>query len=336
MRQTAPVFGTAAAIAFLMCALLAACGGSSEGSPPSDSPLVDDGVATAQSAARNAATSLRLFVPDLGHAALTALATLEPVPGAALAGVTIEASKSSGNNVQIDAARDELYVIGGRFVTVYAHASALTSAATPVRSFPLPATLRTPRTLYLDVANDVLYAGGDTADGGGEIVAWAYAHTVRGMPATPSRALFIEGGVSFFTIDTLRERLYVVNSKAGVQVFANADSVSGLLRPSTTIPVLGMGLAVDAARDRLYVADMFAGLILVDAASGASPVVTRTLSIDDARFVSLDVAHDRAYVSALGSLYVIDNASELTAATTLGAPAHARSFAASFGAVAIR
>ncbi len=328
----------AAASACVALAILAGCGGESDTSSTATGTATiaaaDDTRDTAVPAP--AAVPARLFVPDLAQDGIAALATLAPTASEGLPAVTLKANAALGANVQVDAARDELYAIVGHVVAVYAGASTLKADATPVRSFPLPSTLTAPHALYLDVARDELYVGGDTAHGNGQIVAYPFAHTLRGTPATPARALFVDHGVAFFTIDPLRERLYVVNADAGVHVFADADSASGALVAAATIPVLGTGLAVDAAHDRLYVADLFAGLILVDHASGPVPVVSATVGIDDARFVSIDTVADRAYVSAQGSLYVLGHASALTSTSGAGLPVSARTAGALLGAVATR
>jgi DNA-binding beta-propeller fold protein YncE len=335
VRITSAAAGWIVALAGVL--LLAGCGGGGTEVRNGDSTAVDaDNRAVVLSAARDAASAQRLFIPDPGRSALLALQTSAPAAGSTVSGAVLATPGAIGNNVQVDAARDEVYVLAGRTVSVYAGAGTLAAGATPVRSFALPPSLRTPRTLYLDTANDVLYVGGDTLAGLGEILAWNYAHTVRGTPSTPARALFVDDGVAFFTIDSVRRRLYVANATSGVQVFADVDGAAGMLRPTATIPVLGTGLAVDPARDRLYVADMFAGLILVDQASTATPVITSTVSIDDARYVAYDAAHDRLYVSALGQLYTLDNAGALTPATTLPAPALAHGATASFGTVGLR
>lgn len=334
----------AAAVApcLALALLLAGCGGeagsaTSDGTSASTSSEGSDARdATTQSAATDADETDRLFIPDVAHSGIATLATGEPDAGEVLPASTLKTSAALGSNVQVDPARDELYAIAGRMVVVYAGASTLKAGATPTRSFPLPSTLAAPHALYLDADRDELYVGGDTPHGNGQIVSYPYAHTIRGTPATPSRAMFVDHGVAFFTIDSTRQRLFVVNADAGVHVFADAGSATGALVAATTIPVLGTGLAIDAAHDRLYVADIFAGLILVDQASAATPTVSATISIDDARFVAFDPVGDRAYVSALGSLYTFDNASAMTSATMAGLPATAAVPGTSFGAVAVR
>jgi hypothetical protein len=310
-------------------AALAACGGG-------------DGPAAARAGALGAARGgsvqapLQVFLPDTGRRGVVGLPMLEPDAGQALPAPVMPAPAVVGDNVQLDRARDELYVIADHAVLVYAHASLLRPGAVPARSFALPDTLVAPHALFLDTARDELYVGGDNAHGSGEIVAYPYAHALRGAPVTPSRALFVDHGVSFFTIDPVRERLYVVNADAGVHVFASVDTASGAQQPVATVPVLGSGLAVDPLRDRLYVADMFAGLILVDHASAPVPVVRGCVSIDDAHQVAVDPARDRVYVSALGALYTLDEASALTDASTVNQPAVAGSSAAMLGAAAVR
>lgn len=315
----------AATLAVLLA--LAGCGGGEQTSADR---------AAVQSATRDDAAVQHLFLPDPGHAALLALASATPAAGATVAGTTLATSGPTGNNVQIDAARDELYVLAGRSVNVYASAATLSAGAAPARSFALPASLRTPRTLFLDAASDVLYVGGDTLAGMGEILAWDFAHTVRGTPATPARALVVDGGLAFFTLDLQRRLLYVASDTSGVQVFADVDTASGLLRPSSSIALLGTGLALDAARDRLYVADMFAGLLLVDQASTGNSVVSGTLGIDDARYVAFDAAHDRVHVSAPDQLYTLEHASALTSGTTLPAAAISGGATTGFGTAAVR
>ncbi len=305
-----------AAAAVVAMALLAACGGGAA------DPSADARMRTLGATGEMPAAQLHLFAPDLENAAVAGFAPRAPGAGETLAARMLAVQPGIGNNVQLDRARDQLYAISGRHVVVYGNAASLAAGALPVRRFPLPATLRTPRTLFLDRTNDVLYVGGDAA-GGGAIVAYASAHTVTGIAAKPARTLLTPGGVAFFTVDVLRRRLYVADAAGAVRAYAGIDSASGLLAPVNAYPVLGSGLAVDAVHDRLYVADLFAGLILVDHASAPAAVVSATLSIPDARQVAFDAQQDRAIVSAGHELYVLEHASALGAASALPAPATA-------------
>lgn len=306
-------FKAAAAVA-AAAVLAAACGG---GTADASADGQARGLAVAPSAAQ-----LHLFAPDLENAAVAGFAPRAPGAGEMLAPRVIALQPGIGNNVQLDRARDQLYAISGRHVVVFGDAASLAAGARPVRRFPLPATLRTPRTLYLDRMNDVLYVGGDAA-GGGAIVAYAAAHTVSGISAKPARTLFVEGGVAFFTLDVLRRRFYVADAGGAVRAYADLDAARGQLVPVATYPVLGSGLAVDAVHDRLYVADLFAGLILVDHASAPAAAVSATLSIPDARQVAFDAQQDRAIVSAGHEFYVLEHASALGPASALPAPATA-------------
>src|SRR5205085_8764632 len=124
-------------------------------------------------------------------------------------------------------------------------------------------------------------------------------------------------GVAFFTLDVLRRRFYVADAGGAVRAYADVDAARRQLVPIATYPVLGSGLAIDAVHDRLYVADLFAGLILVDHASAPAAAVSATFSIADARHVAFDALHDRAIVSAQRELYVFEHASALGAASAV-------------------
>lgn len=307
-------FKAAAAVAVM--ALLAACGGGAADSP------ADAHARALAATGEMPAAQLHLFAPDLENATIAGFAPRAPGAGEMLAPRSLAVQPGIGNNVQLDRARDQLYAISGRHVVVYGDAASLAPGALPLRRFPLPAALRTPRTLYLDRTNDVLYVGGDAA-AGGAIAAYLSAHTVTGIAAKPARMLFVDGGVAFFTVDVLRRRLYVADDAGAVRAYAGIDAARGLLAPVNSYPVLGSGLAVDAVHDRLYVADLFAGLILVDHASAPAAVVSATLSIPDARQVAFDAQQDRAIVSAEHEFYVFEHASALGAASALPAPATA-------------
>jgi hypothetical protein len=316
-------FGAACALA--ATALAAACGGGS-------SDTGADGRMRTSGAQAAATQPLQLFAPDLETAALTTFTAYAPGAGETLEPRTLALLPGAGDNVQLDRVRGELYAIAGRQVVVYAGASALGTGALPARRFPLPPVLRKPRALYLDRANDVLYVGGEAAVGG-VIVAYPAAHAARGITAQPARTLHLEGGVVSFTIDPLRRRLYVADTAGAVRAYAGVDTARGLLAAVNTYPVLGSGLAIDSAHDRLYVADLFAGLILVDRASAPAAAVSATLSIADARHVAFDALHDRAIVSAQRELYVFEHASALGAASPVPLPATLPSAGAALGAV---
>ena len=308
MRAITRFTGTAA---FAVAALLAGC-------DSSDAPRIVQ--------ARGAPEESSAF----------ALVQRSPDAGSAFASPGPQRLSGAGNNVQLDPTRDELYAIRGRKVVVRAASEMLDPSAPPLRSFALSALLTTPRTLWFDTANDVLYVGGDAIGGGGAIVAYSFAHTIKGMAMIPARTMFVEGGVAFFTVDPLRRRLYVADTGGAVRAYAGIDSASGPLTPAMTYPLLGSGLAIDATHDRLYVADEFSGLMLVDHASAPAAAVSATLSIADARQVAFDAKHDRAIVSASADLYVLDHASTLGATSALPAPATAALADTLLGGVVLR
>jgi len=236
--------------------------------------------------------------------------------GAATATATAMQARDA---VQVDAGRAERYALRDRQVVVQRAADPASAPAGC--SVPLPEVLRDARVLRLDTVNDLLFAGGDAAGGGGVIVAWSLQHTDNGTRVVPARAMFVDGRISSFAVDPLRKRLVVAGADGAVRAYAGADSASGLIAPVATYPVLGSGVAIDAARDRLYVADLFAGLLIVDHASTPDADVSATLSLEGARRVAFDARRDRAVVATGDGTYVFDHASGLTSASAIPAAA---------------
>jgi len=225
------------------------------------------------------------------------------------------AAMQARDAVQVDAGRAERYALHGRQVVVQRASDAASAPAGC--SVPLPEVLRVARVLRLDTVNDLLFAGGDAAGGGGVIVAWSLQHTADGTRVVPARAMFVDGRISSFAVDPLRKRLVVADTEGAVRAYEGADSASGLIAPVATYPLLGSGVAIDAARDRLYVADLFAGLLIVDHASARGAGVSATLSLEGARRVAFDARGDRAVVATGDGTYVFDHASGLTSASAI-------------------
>jgi len=102
-----------------------------------------------------------------------------------------------------------------------------------------------------------------------------------------------------------------------VHVYTNVDTASGALTPARVVSgvVSASGLAVDTARDRLYVADVSAGIRFVGSASASSTTTAGTVPIPNAHFATVDAANDRLYVGAYDKAYILDGASALVDGT---------------------
>ena len=99
--------GVAAAMACMTVLALAACGGDaapSGAATASTASSGDDGeasVASASATSADAALPERLFLPDLAHRAIAAVATLEPDAGEVLPAPTLGMAAAIGSNVQV-------------------------------------------------------------------------------------------------------------------------------------------------------------------------------------------------------------------------------------------
>ena len=146
-------------------------------------------------------------------------------------------------------------------------------------------------------------------------------------------------GVNFYGlyVNTTNNILYVADVTGEVHAFNNASTRNGATTPDRTVtPDLGttqvvfpFGIAVDKARDLLYVGIVPSGspafMIVFNGASTAntntapnqSRAPDRTFTLSGAGAFHLDEANDRLYVSRFdGHAYVFDNASGLTGAPT--------------------
>ena len=228
---------------------------------------------------------------------------------------SLDALATSGSQDAVSAAPDaatpdapapsgQLYVINAganhdNAILRFSQASALAGNLAPVAKITGPAsTLRCAHFGFLDVAHDRMYvadpcppAGVAVFDGISKLNgAVAPARRISGN-ATTFAVGSLEQNDTMMTVavDTVRDILYVSsakqdNSVAEVAVFANASTASGDISPIhviTTPPVprrmfnFNHGVTVDSAHDRLFVASIGDGSVLVfDSASTADGAVT--------------------------------------------------------------
>jgi hypothetical protein len=236
-----------------------------------------------------------------------------------------------GGSIALDATHDELYVLVSwlgesiiKRVDVFAHASILTAGAVPERSIPLPDFFEA-KAIALDVAHDRLWVGGlKDQYSQGELDIFEHASTRNGA-TTPERHIEGLAGIDNMALDTAHNVLYTLQgSYSTVSVYANAATLSTGDMPTGNIGGAGaFGIAVDGARDTLYLPNVFSGVGIVRNASTASPSAMVTLRIPGASPLSaaVDSARDRLYVGAYTQAFVVDNASTLTASSHVTAAA---------------
>lgn len=261
-----------------------------------------------------------LFVTDIGRGVVAGAPALDPAPGPLQVTVTPVASLQ-GDNVQYDASRDELYVASGSIpgplvIAVHARASSTVAGTTPARQFNLPTGFNGVQRMVLHVASDTLYVAVHGTYSS-SILVYQNASTRTGSPA-PSRSITIGDGVNDFAIDFTHDVAYVITSIIGVKVLPQFHTLSGTLPVSPNYSnILATGVAVDAARDRVYLSDWSNGVFVIDQASTVNRSVVARVAVLNARLVSFDPRNDRLYVSAYRDAYILNRASQLTSSSTV-------------------
>ncbi|MDB5860194.1 MAG: hypothetical protein JWQ76_3883 [Ramlibacter sp.] len=260
----------------------------------------------------------QLFVSDSGHGVVAMFDTLDPTAGSTVSTentLTVPGLVFDGP-LAYDSGRDLLYTISNdRNVFVYANAGAMDAGAAPARTIALPQPLFG-RALYLDKAHDVLYVGGEWGSTG-KVFVYANASAASGAVA-PTRSLDLPQGLGAMTIDVERSIMYTLNLSRGPHVFTGLAAASGAIVPSREVTLMGgtfRSIAIDAARDRLYVTDS-AGVHIIGSASTDAARLVGVVAIPGAYAVAVDAANDRLYVGSDEAAYIFNQASSLAGGTT--------------------
>lgn len=304
----------------LSIALLAACGG---GGGSGDSSIHDD-------------SPRILFVSDKTTGTIGMLSTLAPPAGSNLQidSIRLKDGGGFGDNLQYDAARDELYSGWSSIVPsiengVAVHGPASKGAAglrlTRTLKFSNDIGRRT-RWLVLDRASDTLYVKADrTYDD--ELMVFRNASTLSGV-VVPNQSFVFKNHMSQPAFDFKRSIFYAGYGRFDL---ATGQAIAGL----PALPAAGSGAAVDPERDILYLANVLNNTVsIVAQASTANAAVVATLPITGAQHVTIDPANDRLYVSAYQTEYVFEGASTIRGTTANGTAASVPG--ASLGGVAFR
>lgn len=222
----------------------------------------------------------RLYVSDEGNdififnnaSTLSALAA----PARTISGANTTFNNPTG--MFLDTVNDRLYVANfyGASVLVFNNASTINGNVAPSRTISgAKTTFQNPIDVWVDTARDILYV---YERGSKSLLAFDNASTVNGNVA-PSRT--ISGSNTGFNFpgaiwyDSSNDRLYLTDQIVpAIYVFDNASTINGNIAPDRTITGSNttfsdpIGLWLDSANDRLYVADAGASQVLVfDSAS---------------------------------------------------------------------
>jgi hypothetical protein len=263
-----------------------------------------------------------LFAAAISVGVIASFSDPNPAPGTALAGRTITGIGALGKSLAYDAASDRLYATNASSIIVIDQASKAAGAVAPSRTISVPAASFIGWTnLYFDKAADVLYLCG-SQQYNPAVAVIPQASTANGA-VTSARVFRLNSGSSACVVDPQRHLLYALGSTIGVYVFDMATLSDTL--PSNqnnqaarvlNFPgfIVGTGLAIDVARDRLYASDLQNKLVIVNDASTASgQVIYSKIALPaPSEFVTLDAAHDRLYVGSYpNAAFVFNNASTL-------------------------
>ena len=281
-----------------------------------------------------------LFATDLNTGAIAAFTTADPTAGQSLAAHIVKSSEG-GTGIAYDAVHDDLYAmrvainLPGVTIDVFSHASKMAMDAAPARTIQVTGLADLNNAIALDTTHDELWVSGigsSTSNNSGRITVLAHASTLTGSVA-PTRDIQGLPGFATFAHDRVRDMLYLAGGGGtvhGVYVFANASTLVSDTAPTGTIAGLGSTstslISVDEQRDILYVPDVFTGLGIVHGASTATSTLTQLAfpAAAPCQTAAVDSVHDRLYIGAYTDAYVIDNASTLTAGSTLpGVMVHA-------------
>lgn len=187
-------------------------------------------------------------------------------PDRVLNGAATDIEAPALDGLTLDADRDSLYMActGGLTprILAFSAASSADGNVPPARRLAGTATsLSAPGALAVDAARDILYVA-DTK----RILAFHGASSASGN-VTPDRVLLFPADLRSLRADAAADRLYVSRSDLVIDIYEGASVVpSGVTPPARRLVPAGAsstwGLALDNARDVLYVADRAANAVM--------------------------------------------------------------------------
>jgi Bacterial Ig-like domain len=222
----------------------------------------------------------RLYVSDQGNAVFVFNNASAIKSGTAAPARTISGASTTLNNptgMFLDTANDRLYVanFGGASVLVFDNVSTKNGNVAPDRTISgANTTFSYPIDVWVDTARDILYVYDRLAL---TLMAFNNASTINGNVAPNRTVSGSNTGFSFpgaIWYDSSNDRLYLSDQTAlAVYVFNSASTINGNIAPDRTITGSNttfadpIGLWLDAASDRLYVADAGSKVLVFNSAS---------------------------------------------------------------------
>jgi hypothetical protein len=299
----------------------------------------------------------RLFVADSGNAAVASISNLNPAPGTSPNERVIRGTSNNGIGpgsipaLLLDAARDQLYVTNQISIVIFNNAGTANGAIGASRM--LTSAGGGFNSMSMDSARDHLYVG--NISGGVQVFHNASTASETGPLNQPNRTITFPGTnlIRDIALDSSRDILYVAavdNSGPSMSIFvfdgasALNSNISGNVTPNRTITIATstfgtMGLAVDPAHDRLFIADSSDDVYAIESAHskiGAPAPPDRTIVLPSiVTRLAVDAANDRLYAAGnTVALYIVPGIS--TASGIIAATGILPSATGNFSAVAVR
>ena len=306
----------------------------------------------------------KVFVADSGNAAIGSVINPNPAPGSITVDRIIKGTSSNGivslgivPALLFDAGRNQLYVSNETSIFVFNNASTANGPVDYSRRIATLAPLGGGNfnSLQLDSGRDMLYVGDLTA--GVRIYHNAStANEIGGPDRVPDRTISSASfGTDFrirdIAVDQANDVLYVAvvtiapSLAMSVFVFDTASTLNNInVTPNRSITLTTstygtMGLFVDVAHDRLFVADSSGDVFVIENAhskSGGptSPPDRVVILPSPVTRLAVDTVNDRLYAAGgTSALYIVPGVS--TASGSISATAVLPSATGNFTAVAI-
>ena len=287
----------------------------------------------------------KIFVGDSAKMAIGSSPNSNPTAGTSVVDRLISGSNttlsSELRDFALDAANDRLYVADLRSILVFNSASTASGNIAPSRVLSSFIGLGAFAGIYLDTANDRLYAPVNFL-AAREVRVFDNASTASNAVATRTFT-FASDFLIDVAVDTTNDILYAFHLNAAtnrteIAVFDGASTLSGAETPNRVITIDSSfsstdpaGIFIDAAANRLYAPNHGQVLVFDNASTkngaitgAAAPQRIITLPVPGMTTLTVEVTSNRLYAVDGAGVTVIPNASTavglVTAVRILAAP----------------
>lgn len=281
----------------------------------------------------------KIFVGDSGiEPAIGSSPNSNPSPGPVVVERVINGPNTMLSSAlvdfAIDVARDRLYVADLRSILVFDNISTADGDIAPSRVvFTCCGGVGNYVGIYLDTANDRLYAAANVNLVGGQVI-HVFDNVSSLSNSAPTRTIAVNPTVLMdVAVDATRDILYVygrgaVSTLTEIAIFDGASMLSGSATQNRTIAIgesfstgPAVGMFIDPANNRLYAPRSGPGQVMVfdnaslkngDVSTTAAPERTINLPLPALTNITVELTANRLYAVDTNGLNIIDNASTVS------------------------